>query len=666
MKSIRSKIMLGIVSTGLASVLLLGVSAAFFSYQSTTELLQKNTTEMATLAAQRVNKEILAYENVAIDAGGTSRLANPETLLQDKQDLISQRASAHNFERATVLDATGKDIFSGTDFSDREYFQQAMQGKTTISDPVISKVTGKLTFIVAAPLWKDGVPNSSAIGAVYFVPKETFMNDIVATIHVSENCRAYIINASGDDIADSTAENVMNLNVEQQAQSDSTMAGLAALHTKMRAGETGTGEYSSAGQTNIIAYAPIDGTNGWSIAVTAPISDFMDGTIRSIAVSVILMVVMGIFAVLISVWMSGKIANPIRQCSDRLRLLSEGDLSSPLPVIKNKDEAGVLAASTNALMTTLNGIIKDIGWLLDQMAEGKLNTASRVPEMYAGDFRQIRDALGTVSVRLSATLEQVTTAADQVSAGSDQVSAGAQALSQGATEQASSIEEIAATINEISNHIRNTADNAAKAREQSSQASGKVRSCNANMQRMVGAMEEINEKSQQIGKIIKTIEDIAFQTNILALNAAVEAARAGEAGKGFAVVADEVRNLATKSANASSSTAALIENSVQAVQKGSEIASVTAAALEEVAESTRQSAELVDKIAEEAKEESSTVVQVTQGIDQISGVVQNNSATAEESAAASEELSAQAQMLKDLIENFTLMHETAPTQQSAE
>ena len=249
---------------------------------------------------------------------------------------------------------------------------------------------------------------------------------------------------------------------------------------------------------------------------------------------------------------------------------------------------------------------------------------------------------------------QIDLSSDQVSSGADQVSSGAQALSQGAAEQASSIEELAETIRGISNHVKHNADYAEEADRRANAAGSEAVESNRRMQDMVSAMADISTSSREIGKIIKTIEDIAFQTNILALNASVEAARAGEAGRGFSVVAAEVRNLATKSAEASKDTAALIENSLNTVISGTRIADETAHSLDAVLESVRLVTGIIGQITASSIEQADSILQIEQGIERISEVVQTNSATAEESAAASEELSAQAQLLKNLTGQFRL------------
>ena len=330
------------------------------------------------------------------------------------------------------------------------------------------------------------------------------------------------------------------------------------------------------------------------------------------------------------------------------------------------NEMGDLASVFLSMSDKLKAVISDESYLLGAMSAGDFTVQSRCAEQYAGELQKILNSINQITTTLGSTLSKIDTASDNVSINAEQVSAGAQTLAQGAAEQASSVEELAATITEISEQISGTSRNAEEASRKVDESGAMMDQCEGQMKEMVAAMSEISENSQQIGRIIKTIEDIAFQTNILALNAAVEAARAGEAGKGFAVVADEVRNLAGKSAAASQDTAALIEAAVQSVAKGAGIADATAVTMNSVAENAKITAEMVGKIAEAAQQQAVSIAQVTQGVDQISSVVQTTSATSEQSAASSEEMSAQAQVLKELVSQFKLTkHERVPAVESA-
>lgn len=365
-----------------------------------------------------------------------------------------------------------------------------------------------------------------------------------------------------------------------------------------------------------------------------------------------------VIAVLISMRVSKDIAVPVKECADRLALLAEGDLSSPVPTVKNEDETQILASSTKIIVEALQSIIRDESLILRNMAKGNFDVHSSCREMYKGDFSHLFESMKMIAFSLNDTLNQISSATEQVDSSADQVSGGSQALSQGATEQASSVEELAATINGISQNVNDNAHNAEEASSRANNMGSLLNESNEQMALMINAMNEISTASNEIGKIIKTIDDIAFQTNILALNAAVEAARAGAAGKGFAVVADEVRNLASKSAEAASNTTALIESAIQAVENGTRIANETAASVRQVVSDSEEVVNIIGNISKASTSQAESISQVTVGIDQIASVVQTNSATAEQSAAASQELSGQARLLNNLLSQFTFRTDT--------
>ena len=654
MKSIRTKITLSLILTVLIGLVASGYSSIMLNYNNTMLTVEQMMCQTAVLAAGRAQKELEIYKNVVMEVGCIPQLSDPNVSVEEKKAIIDERVSMHDFQRGNIIGTDGISIFDGKDYSDREYVRQAMQGNVFVSEPLISKITGELSIMVAAPLYSEGDNGKSIVGVVYFVPHETFLNDIVSAIQIGENSRAYIINKSGDTIADITLDTITVQNIEKEAKNDAGLQELAAIHARMRQGENGFGSYINGEDKMFAAYAPVPGTDGWSIAVTAPQSNYLESTRNAMVIIIGVIVISILLSIIVALALAVNIDKPMKACVNRMKLLVEGDLDTSMPRITNKDETGVLVRSTEALVVGLRTVINDISYLLNEMANQNLDVHTKHEDVYVGSFQNILISMRNMRIGLSDAMCQVNQSARGVAGASEQLSASAQTLSQGTTEQASSVQELASQISTISEEVKNTADGALCVRSQTHQAGEKILLCNQKMQDLVEAMERIQTSSGQITKILKTIDDIAFQTNILALNAAVEAARAGSAGKGFAVVAEEVRNLAGKSAEAAKNTSDLIANSTDAVHIGTEIAQNTADVLHDVVTSIQSVVEAIDHIAIVSNEQSDSVEQVSEGINQIAVVVQNNSSTAVEAAAASEQLSAEAASMKELVGRFSL------------
>ena len=657
MNSIRKKITVCLMVTVVTALILVGGVSIVLNYRGTISTVDQMLSETAVLAAERIDQELTAYKNVVIDTGCVPQLSDPDVTVEEKRTIIDERVSLHGFRRGNVIGPDGISIFDGNDYSDREYVRQAMSGNVYVSEPLISKITGELSIMVAAPLYDGGSRENGIVGVVYFVPPETFLNDIVSSIQVSENCRAYMINKSGVTIADTTLDTITVQNIEQEAQGDSSLKQLAAIHTAMRQGSSGFDSFKNEQGSWFAAYAPVDGTDGWSVSVTAMQKDYLSGTYFGILLNVLVMVAAALASIVVAVKLSGSISVPMRSCAARMKLLVQGDLISPVPEAVGRDETAELTRSTAELVAGLNTIIGDIGYLLNEMANKNFDIQSSHRDAYVGGFQSILESMRTLKLELSGTMRQIDASAGQVAAASMQVSTGSQALSQGSMEQASAVEELAATINEISTSAKTTSAAAEEAGGYVGQAAAQLGSSMEYVKELNAAMERISSSSQEISKIISAIEDIAFQTNILALNAAVEAARAGSAGKGFAVVADEVRNLAAKSDTAAKATKDLIEGSIVSVSEGAKIVEQVTGALEKTASSAANVSTQMTVVVDAVEKQTTSIVQVTEGIDQISSVVQTNSATAQESAAASEELSAEAASLKQMVDQFTLTKE---------
>lgn len=342
---------------------------------------------------------------------------------------------------------------------------------------------------------------------------------------------------------------------------------------------------------------------------------------------------------------------PITQLELAVKELAKGNLQYQLDFTSH-DELGSLADSLRESTTTLYAYVSDIDRAMGEMAKGNFNVAPAQP--FIGDFKNIETSISHFLVIMNETLLQINNTANQVESSSNQVSIGAQALSQGVAEQADSIDELSCTIGNMTKRIEQVSSNVQTTDQLIDETAADITAGNGQMQIMIAAMHDISDKSHEISQIITTIDEIAYQTNILALNTAIEAARAGSAGKGFVVVAEEVKNLAQKVAVAAKSTTGLIEASISAVNHGVNIADTTAQSLRNVAERTGVITKKISEISADAKEEAAGASLLTISVEQVSSVVQVNAGTAEESAAASEELSSQSQMLKSLVAKFEL------------
>ena len=397
--------------------------------------------------------------------------------------------------------------------------------------------------------------------------------------------------------------------------------------------------------------------NSLQAAITAEQDDIVTRQENLVTISIIGIIaalVLGtVLVMLLELRIIKSITGPVEEVRTALIGYSEGKLDIPVH-FESKNELGDMCHALRTSQAVLSDVITDTNRLLEAMAEGDFDVRTRVEESFVGELTGLLKSIRGINRSLSATLLQIQSSADQVSSGADQVSNSAQTLAQGATQQASAVEELSATITEIAQGAEEGVSLARDSSQLSNDASAQITVCSDLMQSTVGAMNDIKAAAEEVGTIIDTISNIAFQTNILALNAAVEAARAGVAGKGFAVVADEVRVLASKSDEASRATKERIEHAISAVQKGSEYVADVSEALDKTVGMVNGAVAKMGDVADTTEHQAESIEQIREGISQISAVVQSNSATSEESAAASEQLSSQAQIMNQLMAKFRL------------
>ncbi len=654
-ETIKGRITVVVLALVISSLSLLGIISSLLNNHSTNSALERNMNATARVSAERVEWEITSYKNIVEDLGMTARLASNEAKLEDKKSIVEERVKVNELLAGDVLDSKGTSIFTGENCADTAYFKAAMQGEVYVTEPIISDDQSSIEIRITAPLWKDGKYGTEVVGAVYLVPEENFLNDIMVATNVSANGSAYMMDGEGTVIAHKNIELVKSRdNSIEAAKTDSALKALAKLEQKMINGESGFGTYRYGGVKKIMAYAPVKNSNNWSIAITAPISDFNTETIVGVIITILIVVISIIAAVLTVTRLADNIGTPINQCAQRLLALAKGDLHSEVPSVSSKDETLILAEATQDIVTDMQTIIGDVDYILGEMSENNFNVHSRAREAYLGDFQGILEAVRKIKYSLSETLNHIKDSADQVGLGSTQLAESSQALAEGATDQAASVEELLATANNIADQVQKNTENAVSTSRKAVEIGGQANASSAYITEMTRAMEKISDASVQISNIIQTIEEIADQTNLLSLNASIEAARAGEAGRGFAVVAGEIGRLAIQSAESAENTRKLIEAALSEVESGNQIASEMAGALQNVIDGIEGIVKAVEAVAENSNEQNASMQQINETIEIISEVVQTNSAAAEQGSATSQELSAQAVELNGMIDKFHL------------
>ena len=649
MKTIKGRLLTVIMLLSLVICLVMTGINSFMLYNTAKDGLNTSAKLSAAAYSSAIENAIDTYkskvESMAMDRRITST-ASVEELQTVREDLKQK----YNFQDVNFVKDDGTYFNNkSVNVSDSDFFKSAMAGKTYISSPQIKKTDGFVVLDIAAKI-NNGLGYN---GIIFAELSNDVFSKIIKNVTIGKNGYGFMVDKSGTIIAHRDSSLVVSFtNYIALAKKDPAYSNMGVLTANMKKDQAGTTEINLNGSEKYIAYVPVKNTDNWVLAMVADENEMMVTFRKSIIISVITAIVFAVISYLVAQLFANSISKPVKVMVSAAQRIAQGELNTQINV-DSKDEIGKLGTSFVKSNKSIRMYILELTKNLGDVAKGDLTINSSELE-YCGDYKALRKAYVNIVTSLNSVINKIRQTSEQVASGSEQVSDVAKILAHGAAEQASSAEELSTSITEISSHIVDNVKRASYASENVNHVSSEIDTCNEHMRNMVAAMNEINNSSSQIGKIIKTIHDIAFQTNILALNAAVEAARAGTAGKGFAVVADEVRNLANKSAEAAKNTALLIENSITQVKNGTRIADETEKSLLKVVKSAKSVSDTVEQISLASKRQSTAINQVKQNIEQISNVVQTNSATAEECAAASEELSEDAKTMKVLVGKFKL------------
>lgn len=646
----RRNIKVKIMATVMAGVLCLAVmTSAVLLYGTNTltnTLAQDLLLPLTKISSKTVEGNLHMLADRIFSVSDNKTLSSSESTIEEKKQVLTEFSSGIEFVWLSLYTTDGN-FYCGADNSPQNISDTALfQNMTETENLAIGDtqyINGQLQIAIGAPV-------KGTNGILYYVVgsyKYDVLNDVLSNLHIGYGGYAVIVNQNGTIVAHPDIIFVQNKTTVSELYEQNS--DIITLFDRIYTGETGIQSMSLNGEKTLISYTPVRGTN-WYMALFMPREEIKAGEQRVIMMNIMITILCIAITAALATMIAGKISKALGNVKDRIQKLAKGDITSPVEVLNTKDEAEDLSIALQETVNDVSGYIIELRQALTSLSKGDLQT--EVKGEFVGDFIVLKESTNHIIDFLNEMIGELQKSSNTLSQAAMGVSNEARNVNSNSEQQSACVEKLKEETNNISNSIGIVDKNTKQAKELTNQVENKLNEGVQQMASLLEAMEEIRYNEEEISKITKFLEDIAFQTNILALNASVEAARAGAAGKGFAVVAEEVRNLAGKSADFSKRTTEIIQVSGIAIDKGVKRAKETSVSMDDIAEMSQKITNITDKLLVSVEKEKEALKNVEAAIDSISVTAERNLITSKKSANASEELSQQAITLKTMAAKF--------------
>ncbi len=639
---LRAKIQVLFSLIIIVTLVVVTLYAKELQYNAALKLLGDNLTTSASIASNYIGQHLLDYQHT-ITAIGRSEILSGDASVEEKTEYVNDYVETFGLTSANILDKNGVSIIDGTDFSDREYVKKSLSGESNLSELTLSRYTNTYGFSISAPIVDK---TNVIVGVVYFRMDMNYIQNILESFHATDESYSYIIDENGMVIAHPDKEVIQTLNLHEQKN------GLELIADELAQKAIGTGDYQYNNHSIKCGYSPIANANGWSLVIATSTESIMNEAVATSNAIIKIALLACVIGLIIVALFAEYISKPVVRIKDNLVQIAEGNFAVEIENVHRKDEIGILQNATVSLIDTLSKIIGQTNKVLERMAAYDL-TAQDMAN-YPGAFNTLSASVNRIKRILNNLIVEVQNSVSNVDAGAQQLSMAAEALSKGTLAQATSIQYLVNNLDDIAQRTIGNFEDEEIVNEKLNILDQQIKNGNHQMSILLDVVQEIENMSADINKIVATIDSIAFQTNILSLNASVEASRAGDMGLGFAVVAEEIRVLAQKCGESSKKTEELINRCLSSIGRAKDYADNTMESLSVIVSGSEEIAKAFDNIAETTKEQVNKTNQIRNEVNTISDVVQSNTATAEETSASSEALAEQAYALKEIIHKFKI------------